>query len=186
MLQLPFAIAAITFIFFTLHLPGKESKDFREQLKPIDFAGAVTLVLTIFFLVFGFDRLGSYSWSDPWMAGSLAASFVFACVFLVVELKFAKEPFVPKRIMLDRSLLLINIGIFFFTLASLTSIFFLSFYLQATLKNSASQTSIWILLILIGTITGSLLSGFAIKFTGKYYKIMIVGLLLHGLGSGLA
>lgn len=74
------------------------------NIKRVDFLGAFILVTAVFFLLFGLDRGSNVSWSKPIVIASLSVSIPLFAIFILVEQKFAKEPFAPGRIIFERSL----------------------------------------------------------------------------------
>lgn len=99
-------------------------------------------------------------------------------------MEFAREPFAPKRIIVNRSLIASYLVNFFGIASAFTMIFHLSLYLQAVRGVSASQAGLWLILSVIGGLSGSLCGGLIIQATGKFYLITVlgyVGLLLGGL-----
>ncbi|KAF5324336.1 hypothetical protein D9619_011312 [Psilocybe cf. subviscida] len=184
LIQVPITILAILAVTFALHLPKIDTGDFWVKLRRVDFGGAITLVLTVFFLLFALDRGGNVSWSDRYVVASLAAFGIFAVAFAFIEMEFAREPFAPKRIIVNRSLIASYLVNFFGIASAFTMIFHLSLYLQAVRGVSASQAGLWLILSVIGGLSGSLCGGLIIQATGKFYLITVlgyVGLLLGGL-----
>lgn len=174
LLQVPITIAAIISVALALHLPKVEASDLMAKFKRVDWAGAVSLILTVFFLLFALDRGGNVSWSDRLTLYSLAAfSICFVC-FASIEMKFASEPFAPKRIIMNRALIASYLVNFFGMASGFTLVFYLPLYLQAVLGETASQAGLWLLLGVFSALSGSLVSGFIIKATGKYYRLTVV------------
>ncbi|KAJ3974956.1 major facilitator superfamily domain-containing protein, partial [Lentinula raphanica] len=131
LIQFPTVLLAIISVSLALELPATENADFKAKIKRVDFAGAATLVTCIFFLLYGLDNGGNVSWTDKSTLGALFASAIMFILFGGFEMEWAKEPFAPKRIVLNKSLIasyLVNL----FTVASnLSMLFHVSLYLQA-------------------------------------------------------
>lgn len=175
MLQVPATILAIIFVSVALKLPKPSDSDLWAKLKRIDFLGALTLVSSIFFLLFGLDRGGNVSWSDKATIGSLIAFAVLFILFCVVEMVLASEPFAPKRIIVNRTLISTYLVNFFGMGSSMTMIFHISLYFQAVQAKSAIQAGLWLLPSILGGVVGSLSGGLLIQATGKFYWITVVG-----------
>ena len=95
---------AVIVVFFTLNLPKAEKKSWKVNLQRVDFLGAFVLVTAVFFLLLGLDRGSNVSWSKPIVIVSLSVSVPLFAMFILVEQKFATEPFAPGRIIFERSL----------------------------------------------------------------------------------
>ena len=102
--QVPLCALAIALVGIALKLPKAESSSWKVKLRRIDFLGAFVLVCAVFTLLLGLDRGSNVSWSTPICLVPLCLSLPLFNVFILVEQKYATEPFAPKRIWLSRSL----------------------------------------------------------------------------------
>ncbi|KAF8869045.1 MFS general substrate transporter [Infundibulicybe gibba] len=177
LLQVPVALLAILAVSLALHLPKTTTSDFRTKIKRVDFGGALTLVLAVFFLLFGLDRGGNISWQDRATIAALVAFAIMTILFALIEMKYAREPFAPRRIIANGSLLGSYLSNFFGMAAGLGMIFHVSLYLQAVQGKTASQASLWLVLSVVGSLIGSLGGGIIIQATGKFYMITLVNYL---------
>jgi len=155
---------------------------FSANIKRIDIGGAITLVLAIFFLLFGLDRGGNVSWFDQLTLGSLVAFGISTVLFVLFEVSVATEPFIPIRIATKFSLLSCYLTNFFVSAASLAQIFYISLFYQAVQGKTASEASFWLIICIFGATIGSLSGGLMIQRVGKFYAITVLGnfLLLAG------
>jgi predicted MFS family arabinose efflux permease len=183
--QVPIVVLAIVSVSLALHLPKIDSSDLSTKLMRVDFGGAITLVLTVFFLLFGLDRGSNFSWADTLTVLSLGGFSIFFILFSLVELKLASEPFAPKHIIFNDSLIasfLVNM----FGMASFMSmIFHISLYLQAVTEKSASEVGLWLILSVAGGLVGSLVGGLVIQATGRFYAITVGAYCAMFIGAGL-
>ncbi|KAF8811629.1 MFS general substrate transporter [Phlegmacium glaucopus] len=169
LLQVPVTIAVIVSVTLALHLPKVEASDLTAKLKRVDWAGAVSLILTLF-LLFALGRGGNVSWNDRLTVYSLAALPICFIAFASIEMKFAREPFAPKRIIVNRTLIasyLVNL----FGMAS------------AVLGRTASQAGLWLLIGVFTGLLGSLGSGLMMQATGKYYRLTVISYFSLPLGT---
>ncbi|KIJ95956.1 hypothetical protein K443DRAFT_682649 [Laccaria amethystina LaAM-08-1] len=183
LIQVPIALIAIIAVSLALHLPKVESGGFKANLKRVDFLGAICLVSAVFFLLFGLDRGGNVSWNDELTIYSMCAFFVAFVTFAFVEMEWASEPFAPKRIIVNRSLIASYLVNFFGIASGFTMIFYIALYFQAVQGRTASETGIWLLLSVGGSLTGSLCGGLIIQATGKYYLLTVAGYIVFFLGT---
>lgn len=185
LLQFPLTLMAIASVSFGLHLPKSDSSDFSAKLKRVDFVGSLALVITVFSLLFGLDHGGNISWKDSVTLLSFSSFAVFAILFGVIELRIASEPFAPRRIIFNRSLIAGYLVNFFGIAAGMNLIFQVSLYLQAVHGNTAANAGIWLVLCVVGGLLGSLGGGLVIQTTGKFYLITVLGYSLQFFATGL-
>ena len=131
------AFAATAIIGASLWLKNDEGVDHD----PLDLPGLVLVATGLFSLVFGFSHAETTAWRNPYTIGFLAAGVLLLASFAYLETK-AKYPFLPPRVVLDRTrggsmlaMLFASIGIFGVFL-------FLTYYLQGTLGYSPVKTGI--------------------------------------------
>ncbi|KAJ2912592.1 hypothetical protein MD484_g7815, partial [Candolleomyces efflorescens] len=183
LIQVPLAFFAFGAVSVSLRLPARESGDFYTKLRRVDFTGAITLVTTILLLLIGLDRGGNVGWHDTVSRYSLTAFVFFASVFLFVELEWAREPFAPKRIVVNRALIASYLVNFFGIASAFVVLFYVPLYLQAVYGKTASETSLWLILAVFGSVSGSLVGGIIMQATGKYYKLTVFVYFLFLLGT---
>ncbi|KAJ6614392.1 major facilitator superfamily domain-containing protein [Mycena sp. CBHHK59/15] len=192
LIQVPAIILAFISVSFALHLPQTDTSDFKTKLKRVDFSCALSLVLCVFFLLFGLDRGGNIAWNHKFTISSLCAFGILFVVFASVELVWATEPFAPRRIIANRSL----IGAYMVNLFGLTSsfsmIFHVALFYQAVLRKSTSEVGFWLVPSVFAGVIGSLGGGLIIQATGRYYWVtfyayvaMVVGMLGAVLEAGI-
>ncbi|KAF8891479.1 member of the major facilitator superfamily [Gymnopilus junonius] len=166
LLQVPVTMVAIVAVHFSLHLPKHEAGDLKAKLKRVDFGGALALVFTVFFLLFALDRGGNIAWHDKYTISSLVAFSASFLIFAFIEM---------ERIIINRSLIASYFVNFFGIASAFTQLFHLSLYFQAVQGKSASEAGVWLIIGVIGGLTGSLSGGLMMQATGKYYWLTVVG-----------
>uniref|UniRef100_A0A8H8CH73 Major facilitator superfamily (MFS) profile domain-containing protein n=2 Tax=Psilocybe cubensis TaxID=181762 RepID=A0A8H8CH73_PSICU len=183
LLQVPITIIAIISVSYSLRLPKRETGDFHAKLKRVDFGGAFSLVFTVFFLLFALDRGGNISWADRYTIYSLVGFGVSFSIFAFVEMEWAREPFAPRRIIVNRSLIASYLLNFFCIASAFSQLFHVPLYLQAVLKKSASEVGLWLIGAVVGGVTGSLSGGLIMQSTGKFYTITVLSSLMLWIGT---
>jgi MFS family permease len=173
LIQVPAAIIAIISVSWALKLPQTEGPALKEKLRRIDFAGAAALISTTFALLIGLDRGSNLSWNDPYTIASLMISLSFLLIFALIELKWAKEPFAPKHIIVNSSLLASYLTNFFGLGAALTLFFEVSLYFQAVLQKTSFESGLFLLPVILCGVSGSLIGGLIMQVTGKYYVLTV-------------
>ncbi|KZT20836.1 MFS general substrate transporter [Neolentinus lepideus HHB14362 ss-1] len=173
LIQVPITVVAILSAGLALKIPKREGGDFYQKFKRIDFVGAFTLVCSVFFLLVALDRGGNVSWDDKLTISCIAISALFWIGFGFTELKLAKEPFAPKRIVVGPNLIASYLVNFFGVMASMCLVYQVSLYFQAVRKMTASQAGVGLLPNILAGVAGSLAGGLIMQATGKYYVLTI-------------
>ncbi|KAG6835905.1 hypothetical protein H0H93_013496 [Arthromyces matolae] len=178
--QVPLTLLAIISVSLFLHLPKSSSSshltsNLSSKLSRIDFLGSLTLILTVFSLLFALDHVVNHSFQSRTTLLSFLTFLISFILFSIVELKIATEPFAPKRIIFNRSLIAGYLVNFFGIAAGMCLIFHVSLYLQACKGHSAAEAGVWLMIVVVGGLLGSLAGGLAIQATGKYYILTVLG-----------
>src|SRR3954462_1679869 len=113
----------------------------READRKLDLPGAVTAVLGLVGLVYGFSQAETDGWAAGSPLGFIAPGLLLLAVFVALQRRVA-HPLLPLRVVLDR-----NRGGAFIALATnsagLLAVFlFLTYYLQQNLGMSPVQTGL--------------------------------------------
>ena len=165
--QFPLCVIAFLSVAFALKLPKVESSHWKEKLRRVDFPGAFVLVCAVFALLLGLERGSNVSWSALITVIPLCISFPLFGLFMLVEQKYAAEPFAPGRIMFERSLFACYLCNFFSFGGWMGAIFFIPLFFQAVDGFSATQAGVRLLPGILAGVSGSLLGGIIMQKTGK-------------------
>jgi EmrB/QacA subfamily drug resistance transporter len=146
-----------------------------------DLTGAITSVLGMGSLVFGFVNAASAGWSDPVTVGSFIAGLVLLALFVLTELR-AEEPITPLRLLADRSRTSANVarGLMFAGMYGM--FFFLTQFLQDALHYSSLKTGFAFLPLPVTVFVVSQLTGKVLvkRLNGKTIMLVGVGLATTG------
>ena len=182
--QVPLCLVAILAVGFFLHLPKRQNDSaWTKQLRRIDFVGALLLVFTVFALLFGLDRGINISWSSPYAIAFTCATLPLLACFLLVETKIAIEPFTPGHIIFNKALFACYACNFFGYAAFTAFGFYLPSFFQIVLQMSPARSGVSMIPLAISSVVGTLLGGFIIKRTGKFYRLGICAAIVSTLGS---
>ena len=184
LIQVFLCLIAIASVGLLLRLPKRQSETpWRKQLPRIDILGALLLILVIFGLLYGLDRGSNVSWRNPLTIGSLCASVPLSIVFLVVETRFAVEPFTPGHVIFDKGLFACYAQNFFGYAAFTALVFYLPLFFQVNLRMTPAQAGASLIPAAISAVAGTLLGGIILKKTGKFYWLAILATTTATLGS---
>ncbi|PYH44436.1 MFS general substrate transporter [Aspergillus saccharolyticus JOP 1030-1] len=150
----------------------------------LDVVGMVTLMATIVLLQFGLNHGSTtFAWAA---AGTIAPlCLVVPCFFLFLYSAYhAESPVVPIRVLMQRSVGLIQITAFFNTGCFVSSMFYVPLYLQV-LGLSAFEASLRLipLAVAFGVCSGAV--GYLVVRLRRYYHLNIFLLCIATLGYGL-
>ncbi|KAF2796070.1 MFS general substrate transporter [Melanomma pulvis-pyrius CBS 109.77] len=188
--QGPLCIVAFIAVAVVLDMPKQDQSHWRSKIAKIDFLGASILITAVFGLLVGLDRGSNVSWGNPITIAALSTTPLFL-VFVLVEKHVASHPFAPFRIILNRSLFACYLCNFFSFGGWLASLFFIPLWWQVAGDLSASQAGLLLVPCIFAGVSGSLVGGFYMRRTGKYYWItgiayanLVIGLVLIFLFAG--
>ena len=177
-------LVAIASVSLLLHLPKRQSEvPWRKQLPRIDTLGALLLILTVFALLFGLDRGSNVSWRSPLTIGSICAAVPLSIAFVVVETRFAVEPFTPGHVIFDKNLVACYIQNFFGYAAFTALIFYLPLFFQAILEMTPAQAGVGLIPAAVSVVVGTLVGGVTMRKTGKFYWLAVIASTVATIGS---
>ena len=178
LINIPLAILIVVlFIFFFPQLK-------RDSLKHrIDWAGITTLILTVV------PAMLALTWGGveyPWISIQIIGIFLFALVmlgiFIVVEKRHA-EPIIPINLFTN-PIISVSLGISFLSgMCMFGGIIFIPLFFQGVLGLSATTSGSFLTPMMLGQVSGSLLSGQLLSRAGGHYRIQgIFGLGIMAVG----
>lgn len=192
LLQAPMCALAFVAVGLVLKLPKTEDEHWKASLRRIDFLGAVVLIAAVFTLLLGLDRGSNVSWSATVTIASLCVSLPLFIIFILVEMKVAKEPFAPGHIIFHRSLFACYLCNFFSFSGWLAALFYIPLYFQAVDNVSATGAGVRLIPSIVCGVSGSLFGGIYMQKTGRYfwltvcaYTLLTAGLVAIFLCSGV-
>ena len=175
LIQVFLCLIAIASVGLLLHLPKRQSEiPWRQQLPRIDILGALLLIMTIFGILFGLDRGSNVSWRSPLTIGSLCAAVPLSIAFVVVETRFASEPFTPGHVIFDKALVACYTQNFFGYAAFTALIFHLPLFFQVILEMTPAQAGVGLIPAAVSVVVGALVGGYTMKKTGKFYWLAVL------------
>jgi MFS family permease len=210
LLQVPFIVVSAVMVFFLVDIPvhghggengngnagdadGNDSASVsvgakKSALARIDFLGSAFLVASLVLLLLGLNTGGNQlPWSHPLVVASLALSGVTLGVFIHVEAhpRWVREPILPVALIgRTRTVLSACLANWFGTMAAFLAIYYVPLYLQVR-GLSATAAGLRVVPLAAATSLGSLLSGLAMRATGRYYLQMVGVMVVFVVGAAL-
>ncbi|KAJ8108394.1 hypothetical protein ONZ43_g6438 [Nemania bipapillata] len=181
-IQCPISFLAFISVYAVLHLTQTDHSHWSAKFLRVDFVGAFTLIVAVFLLLFGLDNGSNEGWDKTTTIVPLALAPVLFAIFIFVETKVAREPFAPGHVIFHAPLLAAYSANFFGVAAQMGVLFFIALFFQAALGSSATWAGLYFLPSTSFSLSGSLLAGYIMRRTGRYYWLTLIGysLLLAG------
>jgi MFS family permease len=190
--QGPMCLAAFIAVSFALHLPKKDSSHWKKKLGRIDFLGAAILISAVFTLLVALDRGSNVSWRALITLVNLGVSIPLFVIFILVEMKVAREPFAPGHIIFHPTMIACFLCNFFSMGGWLAALFYIPLYFQAVGGLSSTGAGLRLIPSVIFGVAGSLFAGFYMQKTGRFYWLTVIcytqlmlGMLMITLTSGV-
>mgnify|MGYP005849727503 CR=1 FL=1 len=184
--NVPIGLVALLVTSSALRLP------FVRRPHRVDLEGAALLVAGVTCLLLVSVWGGqTYPWGSPEILGLAAAACVLLVAFVAWERRVA-EPVLPLELFRGRAFAVASAGSFVIGAAMFGSLVFLPLYLQTVEGQTATNSGLLLVPMMLGIVGSSVVSGRVISRTGRYRAWPIAGMavaatgtfLLSRLGSG--
>jgi MFS family permease len=181
MLALP---AAILIFFF---LPLKHSSgNYGEKMRQIDYGGICLNLAAVLLVLIPLSEGGvQYAWDSALVIAMLVVGCCTAIAFVSYEWKLAPIPIMPVRLVKYLHCGSLYIQNFFTGLNFYGNFFYLPIYFQSVLGHSALVSGALLLSVIVATSLTSIVSGQFLSRSGRYRWIVVTGMALWVLGTGL-
>ncbi len=150
------------------------------DLRQVDWAGAGALIVTLVPLLVAIvsSRLTGGAWQT---VGLYMVSFAGFITFLFVERK-AANPIMTFRLFFNRSYSVAIVGNFLIAIAMFGSIMFIPLFSQGVLRLSPTQAGMVVAPMMLGLVASSAACGQLISRTGRYKRVIVIGMGIAVLG----
>ncbi|MGW1991512.1 MFS transporter [Embleya sp. NPDC001921] len=147
----------------------------------LDLPGALLSVAAPTALVYGFNRTESRGWDDPLVLTLLPAGVLLLGLFVMVERRVS-DPLLPMRVLRHR----VRGGVYLTGALMLAALFgcflFLSYYAQTVLRYSPVRAGLVIMVLVGGSLVGSILIAGRLLSRVSARVLMVPGLLAMAAG----
>ncbi|OJK01893.1 hypothetical protein ASPACDRAFT_58301 [Aspergillus aculeatus ATCC 16872] len=186
--NLPIGGAAMVFIALCLKVPKQDTTrvSWTEKLRQLDFLGTTLLVSGVVCLILALQWGGqTYSWSNGRVVACLVLAGVLLLSFIAAQIFLPKTATLPVRIFSQRSIisgfwqtLCVGSGNYIF-------VYFLPIWFQSIKGNSAVESGIRLLPMMLAMVVGSIGGGITNSKVGYYTPLAIIGSCIMSVGAGL-
>ncbi|GAA5854102.1 hypothetical protein JCM8547_008227 [Rhodosporidiobolus lusitaniae] len=174
--QMPILLFTILLVFRNLRYKvAGQGRSKREMVKRIDYFGSLALVISLGSLLFSLSYKNDRSlpWSSPFVWAPLIAFVVSGVAFVLVEAFWSPEPVMPLRLLKTRNGLFVALANFFTSFVSFSILYFFPQFFEIVKGKTASQAGAHLLPNSIALSIGSLVAGYIIRHTGRYYWLIV-------------
>ncbi|KAK9495228.1 major facilitator superfamily domain-containing protein [Lipomyces doorenjongii] len=189
LLQVPFIVVSSVAIYFNLKskptpVASDSVSETADKLSRIDFAGSITLVLSLVLYLLGLSIGGNYvSWFSFPVFVAFFLGTIFLAAFIYVELYIAKEPVIPITLLKDRTIFGASFTNWLIMMINYTQLFYVPIYFIAIRGISPTQAGTNIIPSFLGSAFGAIFSGTVMRTTGRYWWITISSAIILTFGS---
>ncbi|KAI9651473.1 MAG: hypothetical protein M1831_000970 [Alyxoria varia] len=187
-IKLPVGAVSLLIMFFFLNVNHRSYMSMVNRLKRIDFIGNFILIGGTTSMLIALTYAGTrYAWSSWHTLLSLLIGFASFPVFGAFEAsQFASaEPVMPKRLLSNRTSIIVGINTFLFNVITYWAIFFLPVYFQSVKLTSPTRAGINVIPIALLGVPAAAAAAAAVSRWGKYRIIHILGFTIFTVGLAL-
>ncbi|KAF3902298.1 hypothetical protein ABW21_db0203432 [Orbilia brochopaga] len=168
--QIPIIAISAVAVAILVDIPVRNTA--AGALARVDFFGATTLVSSLILLLVGLNTGGSIlPWTHPLVLTVIPLSIVLLVAFIRAESR-TEEPIIPVRLLLLRTAWSACLTNWLFVMSVYALLFYGPLYFQLQ-GHSATASGLRLLPNSVGLSVGSLLTGYIMRSTGKYYVLGI-------------
>ena len=172
-INIPIAIVAII-------LTAKCQTTLQPKKEPIDYRGAVIIIVGMALSIIGVQQAGVWGWTSPWTIGAIVLGLVVLAIFVRFELG-VEYPLIKFRIFKDRAFVADNLVLFFAMMTFVAVFFFLAIYAQVVLGQSSQESGLFLMWYFLGFIVAAQVGGAMLDKVGSKLPMML-GTLVGAVG----
>jgi len=153
-----------------------EFPDLRPQIakRRVDWAGVFTLIACMVPLLLALTWVTDYGWTSARVDSLLVTAAVMLAAFLYVETR-AAEPLIPLSLFSDSVISVCSVAVFVLGMGMFGIVIYFPLFMQGVLGVSATQSGNLLTPMMLGVVTGSMLSGQTISRVGSYKFAAVLG-----------
>jgi EmrB/QacA subfamily drug resistance transporter len=178
--NLPLGLVALSVLWF-----GFPNIRPARTNRPIDVAGAITLVLAVVPLLLALSWGGSeYPWSSPMVIGMLGFAAIMTAIFLLIESR-APEPIIPLSLFKNRIVAIATFAMLLMMIGMFGTFLFIPLFIQGVIGTTATQSGTVMMPMMMMMILSGIVGGQVISRTGRYKILALAGLVVSAIGMYL-
>ncbi|KAJ4170874.1 hypothetical protein NW754_007018 [Fusarium falciforme] len=187
-LNLPLGSVVLVCVFFLLHIPERSTTadTLRQKLQQLNIEGLLALLPGVVCLCLALQWGGfTLDWSNGKIIALLIVSFTLLIVFILIQIWKPAQATVPPHIFIQRSIA----GGFWVSCCvgahQTLLIYFPPIWFQAIKGDSAVESGIHLLPMVLSLVVASILTGVLTTRVGYYMSFLILGICIAAIGAGV-
>ncbi len=168
-LNIPIGFAALVVVTKVLHLPAPRRKS------RIDIPGALALVVCLVPLLVVAEQGRIWGWGSGRALICYAIGIIGLIGFLLIERAFGDDALLPLRLMRGRTFAIGSASSLIVGMGMFGALALLPQYLQIVKGSSPTVGGLQLLPLVLGIMSGAVLSGQVIARTGRYKRFPVIG-----------
>jgi EmrB/QacA subfamily drug resistance transporter len=168
-INVPIALAAFIVVGRVLQIPHKRVPH------RLDWPGAIALVIALVPLLTVAEQGRTWGWDSGRSVACFVIGAVGVVLFVLAEWRYKDEALIPLRLFKGRTFTVSSVASFVLGMAMFGGILVIPLYLQIVKGASPTKAGLETLPLVLGIMTGSIVSGQTIARTGRYRIFPIVG-----------
>ncbi|KAG8716677.1 hypothetical protein FRC09_015379 [Ceratobasidium sp. 395] len=172
LVQIPILVLSAVLVVVKLNVTLPQPKQTaRQKLARIDYAGSFTLVTSVGCLLLGLSLKTSedLDWSSSLILSLFCVGAISGVAFIYVEAHLAVEPIMPLDLLTRRTPRAVALANLCGALDAISMIYNVPLYFTAVRLRSAADSGLHLLPNAIAGSCGSMLAGWVMQKTGRYY-----------------
>jgi EmrB/QacA subfamily drug resistance transporter len=170
--NVPLGILAFAVVFAVLHLPHTR-RDHR-----IDYPGALALIVFLVPLLIVAEQGRTWGWGDTKSLACYVIGAIGFVLFFLAERAYGDDALLPIRMFQNRTFAVSGLSSIVLGAGMFGGILLLPQYLQIVHGSSPTVAGLQMIPLVLGIMSGSIISGQTIAKTGKYKLFPLIGVLL--------
>ncbi|KAF4345776.1 major facilitator superfamily transporter [Fusarium beomiforme] len=187
-INLPLGAIVLAFVFLFLHIPRQsaEENSVMEKLQQLNVLGLIAFIPGVICLCLALQWGGfEYSWNNGRIIALLTVAFALLIAFVLIQIWRPKQATVPPHIFAKRSIF----GGFWVSFCigahQTLLIYFLPVWFQVINSDSAMDSGVHLLAMVLALVVGSIIIGVLTSRIGYYMPFLIVGICISSIGAAL-
>jgi MFS family permease len=168
--NVPLGILAFVVVMRVLHLPHER----REHR--IDWPGSLALIICLVPLLIVAEQGRTWGWGSGRALLCYVVGVVGLVAFILAERLYKDEALLPLRLFRNRTFWVTSVGSVVIGAGMFGGILLLPQYLQIVRGSSPTLSGLQMIPLVLGIMTGSVISGQTIAKTGKYKAFPLIGI----------
>ncbi|KAI9494516.1 major facilitator superfamily domain-containing protein [Zychaea mexicana] len=178
-------VAIIIVFFLFTETGGVRNESFWDKFKRIDFLGTIFSISLIVCLLLALSWGPQKGWGDAHSIGPFVAAGVSLILLIISEGWIAKEPIMPRQVLLNPKVFVIYLYMVTLGLGFIGTLYFGPILFQSVFGANSSESGIRLIPYMVCLIAGSIGSGILLPRFPYIKMYIMIGAASNILGYGL-